>query len=103
MILGAHVSTAGGLHNAIKNGDKLHCDTIQIFLRNPNRWVAKPPTPEVIEKFREAWATSPIGEVIVHDIHLSNLASPKTEVLENHVSSFKSKWNLRIHSVSATS
>ena len=94
MILGAHVSTAGGLHNAIKNGDKLHCDTIQIFLRNPNRWVAKPPTPTVIEKFREAWAASPIGDVIVHDIHLSNLASPKTEVLEKSRQQFQEQMEL---------
>ena len=94
MILGAHVSTAGGLHNAIKNGDKLHCDTIQIFLRNPNRWVAKPPTSVVIEKFREAWAASPIEEVIVHDIHLSNLASPKTEVLEKSRQQFQEQMEL---------
>ena len=89
MILGAHVSTSGGLHNAITNGDKLDCDTIQIFLRNPNRWVAKPPTPIVIEKFRDAWSASPIGEVIVHDIHLSNLASPKTEVREKSRQQFQ--------------
>ena len=94
MILGAHVSTSGGLHNAIKNGDKLSCDTIQIFLRNPNRWVVKPPTPAVVEKFRDAWATSPIGEVIVHDIHLSNLASPKIEVLEKSRQQFHEQMEL---------
>ncbi len=94
MILGAHVSTAGGLHNAIKNGDKLHCDTIQIFLRNPNRWVAKPPLPAVIDKFRDAWTTSPIRDVIVHDIHLSNLASPKTEVLEKSRQQFQEQMEL---------
>lgn len=94
MILGAHVSTAGGLHNSIKNGDKLHCDTIQIFLRNPNRWAAKPQSPEIIEKFRGAWAESPIGEVIVHDIHLSNLASPKPEVLEKSRHQFQEQMEL---------
>ena len=94
MILGAHVSTAGGLHNAIKNGDKLHCDTIQIFLRNPNRWVAKPPISAVMDKFRDAWATSPIRDVIVHDIHLSNLASPKREVLEKSRQQFQEQMEL---------
>ena len=83
MILGAHVSTAGGLHNAIKNGTDLACDTIQIFLRNPNQWrPRKPPTSEIVEKFITAWSEVELGEVIVHDIHLSNLASPKPEVLE---------------------
>ena len=94
MILGAHVSTSGGLHNAIKNGEELHCDTIQIFLRNPNRWQAKPPAPAVIETFRNAWAESPIGDVIVHDIHLSNLASPKAEVLEKSRQQFQEQMEL---------
>ena len=94
MILGAHVSTSGGLHNAIKNGEELHCDTIQIFLRNPNRWQAKLPTTAIIEKFRDAWRESPIGEVIVHDIHLSNLASPKTEVLEKSRQQFQEQMEL---------
>ena len=52
MILGAHVSTSGGIHNAIKNGTDLYCDAIQIFLRNPNQWQGKPPTAAIIEKFR---------------------------------------------------
>ena len=43
MMLGAHVSAAGGLHNSIRNGEKLECEAIQIFLRNPNRWVGKEP------------------------------------------------------------
>lgn len=94
MILGAHVSTSGGLHNAIKNGDELHCDTIQIFLRNPNRWQAKPPTPTVMEKFCDAWAASPIGDVIVHDIHLSNLASPKADVLQKSRQQFQEQMEL---------
>ena len=90
MILGAHVSTAGGIHNAIKNGTDLACDTIQIFLRNPNQWKPrKPPTSEIVEKFIKAWSEVELGEVIVHDIHLSNLASPKPEVLEKSRQAFR--------------
>ena len=90
MILGAHVSTAGGLHNAIKNGTDLACDTIQIFLRNPNQWKPrKPPTSEIVEKFIKAWSEVELGEVLVHDIHLSNLASPKPEVLEKSRQAFR--------------
>ena len=94
MVLGAHVSTAGGLHNSIKNGDNLHCDTIQIFLRNPNRWAAKPLSAEITEKFSAAWAASPIDAVIVHDIHLSNLASPKPDVLEKSRQAFREQMEL---------
>ncbi len=94
MVLGAHVSTAGGIHNAIKNGDKLQGDAIQIFLANPNRWESKPPTTDVLEKFCEAWTESPIRSIIVHDIHLSNLASPKQDVLEKSRVVFKNQMEL---------
>ena len=94
MILGAHVSTAGGLHNAIKNGTDLQCDTIQIFLRNPNQWQGKPPTDAINEKFRSAWAETDLADVIVHDIHLSNLASPKTDVLEKSIQAFREQMEL---------
>ena len=94
MILGAHVSTAGGIHNSIKNGNNLKCDAIQIFLANPNRWESKPPTEEVIEKFSEAWKDSPIQDVIVHDIHLSNLTSPKKDVLEKSRVQFQQMMEL---------
>ena len=94
MVLGAHVSTSGGIHNAIKNGDKLQCDAIQIFLANPNRWESKPPTTEVVEKFCAAREVSPIRNVIVHDIHLSNLASPKQDVLEKSREQFKKQMEL---------
>lgn len=94
MILGAHVSTAGGIHNSIKNGDDLQCDAIQIFLANPNRWESKPPTTEVIDEFRKTWSDSPIRDVIVHDIHLSNLASPKEDVLKKSQEQFRNMMQL---------
>ncbi len=94
MILGAHVSTAGGIHNAIKNGSDLDCEAIQIFLRNPNQWKGKSPTPEIIEKFRTAWAAAALSDIIVHDIHLSNLASPKPDVLEKSSQAFREQMEL---------
>ena len=94
MILGAHVSAAGGLHNAIHNGEELACEAIQIFLKNPNRWVGKEPTEADIDQFRESWRVSSIREVLVHDIHLTNLASPKTDVLANSRKQFRSQMQL---------
>ena len=83
MILGAHVSTAGGLPKAISNGDDLGCDAIQIFLKNPNQWAGKQPSDSDISQFIERRRESAIQEVLIHDIHLTNLASPKKDVLEN--------------------
>jgi deoxyribonuclease-4 len=94
MILGAHVSTAGGLHNAIDNGEELGCDAIQIFLKNPNRWVGKELTDTGIDTFKQAWESSSIQCVIIHDIHLSNLASPKPDVLAKSREQFYSHLHL---------
>ena len=94
MVLGAHVSTSGGLHNAIKNGTDLECDTIQIFLRNPNQWQGKSLTAEITEKFTTAWSEAALGEIIVHDIHLSNLASPKLDVLKKSRQAFREQMEL---------
>ena len=97
MILGAHVSAAGGLHNSIRNGEKLECEAIQIFLKNPNRWVGKEPAESDIAQFREAWSASDIVcEGLVHDIHLTNLASPKPDVLGNLATCFFPRWSSRM-------
>lgn len=95
MVLGAHVSAAGGLHNSIRNGEKLECEAIQIFLKSPNRWVSKKHSDSDIERFREAWAASDIvREMLVHDIHLTNLASPKQDVLRNSREQFREQMEL---------
>lgn len=94
MMLGAHVSTAGGIHNAISNGTDLGCDSIQIFLKNPNQWAGKSPSESDIDQFIERWRESPIQEILIHDIHLTNLASPKKEVLENSREQFNVQMQL---------
>ena len=94
MTLGAHVSAAGGLHNSIHNGEKLACEAVQIFLKNPNRWVGKEPTEAEIDRFRADWRASSIQEILVHDIHLTNLASPKRDVLANSHKQFLAQMQL---------
>ena len=38
MLIGAHVSTAGGLDKAVERGAELECDAIQIFHQSPRMW-----------------------------------------------------------------
>lgn len=80
-IIGAHVSIAGGLHNAISIGEKLECQAIQIFLQSPNRWISRERTESEIDQFKTAWQSSGIDFVVGHDSYLTNLASPKSDVL----------------------
>ena len=94
MLLGAHVSTAGGLYKSIENGEKLECEAIQIFVKNPNRWVGKEPTEDDTNRFKASWQASAIQSVLIHDIHLTNLTSPKPDVLESSRAQVRSQLQL---------
>lgn len=80
--LGAHVSVAGGIANAIPRGEDLGCTAIQIFVKNANRWRAKAVDPDDAAAFHAAREDSAIGPVVAHASYLINLAATKEETLE---------------------
>lgn len=75
LLLGAHVSIAGGVSRAIARGSDLGCETIQVFVKNASQWVGKPLTDDEIERFRQEHAASSIGPVVAHSTYLINLAA----------------------------
>ncbi|MBD3308899.1 deoxyribonuclease IV [candidate division KSB3 bacterium] len=81
MLLGSHVSIAGGLHKAFGVAQEIGCTAIQIFTKNANRWQAKPLQPKQIERFLIEWKASGIASVVVHDSYLINLGTPKDDLL----------------------
>jgi deoxyribonuclease-4 len=76
LLLGAHQSIAGGVENSLARGREAGCDTIQIFVKTPNRWVSKPLAEKNIAAFRKAVAESGIWPVFAHSLYLINLATP---------------------------
>ncbi|MGC8873286.1 MAG: deoxyribonuclease IV [Chloroflexia bacterium] len=87
--LGAHMSIAGGVEQALIRGKTIGCEAVQIFTKQPNRWAAKPLTAHEIEAFARAWQESGIGPVWAHDAYLINLASPEEGLWEQSVQSFQ--------------
>ncbi len=77
--LGAHMSISGGLEKALLRGEKRGCQIIQIFTRNPNRWVSTQLSPKEVDAFHEARALTSVVPVASHDSYLINLASPYHE------------------------
>lgn len=73
---GAHLSVAGGLHNAFDAAVSLGCDCLQIFVKNQRQWSAPPLREDAIEAFRTAQRRTGIGPVVAHASYLLNLASP---------------------------
>ncbi len=86
MILGAHMSIAGGVDKAIERGASIDCDAIQIFVKNNNQWFAKEQTKEEIERFKKLQKETNIF-VFAHTGYLINLASPKEDVYEKSMES----------------
>ena len=76
VLLGAHQSIAGGVEKSLERGQQAGCDTIQIFVKSPNRWQSKPLAGENIAAFRQAVADTGIDPVFAHAQYLVNLATP---------------------------
>lgn len=77
--LGCHVSAAGGLENAIKNGQRLGVNTIQLHPFPPQRWVSRDFPDEVVDSFNQARRNSSVKKVFFHGIYLINLATPNKQ------------------------
>jgi deoxyribonuclease IV len=75
MLIGAHVSPAGGLPKAIERGEALGARAIQIFNQSPRQWRPTAYREEDIAAFREAIAESSIEVVLIHAVYLLNCAS----------------------------
>ena len=79
MRLGAHVSVAGGLQNAIPWALEIEADTFQMFSKNQRQWIAKPLTSEDIEAFKTPLSQTNLGPLMIHDSYLINMGSPDEE------------------------
>jgi deoxyribonuclease IV len=87
VLIGAHVSTAGGLANAVERGTDLGCEAIQIFHQSPRAWRPTAYGPTDFEAFNEAFAASPLKSVVIHAVYLINTATPDPEIREKSLNS----------------
>jgi deoxyribonuclease-4 len=82
VLIGAHVSNAGGLPNAIARGLERECDAIQIFNQSPRMWRPTAYTDEDFAAFREAREGTRVESVLIHAVYLINCASDDGELRE---------------------
>ena len=78
-LLGAHMSVAGGLDQALYRGKTAGCHVIQIFSKNSNQWKAKPLVEEEIANFKKAKKETDVFPALVHSSYLINICSAKEE------------------------
>jgi deoxyribonuclease-4 len=87
MLIGAHVSTSGGLAKAIERGAELGCESIQIFNQSPRMWRPTKYGEEDFAVFREAMDASPVEAVAIHAVYLINCASKDKELRKKSLAS----------------
>jgi len=87
MLIGAHVSPAGGLPRAVERGREKGCRSIQIFNQSPRMWRPTAYGPDDFQAFREAISGTPVKAVLIHAVYLVNCASDDPEIAEKSLAS----------------
>jgi deoxyribonuclease-4 len=87
MLIGAHVSPAGGLAKAVERGVERDCRAIQIFNQSPRMWKPSTYREEDVLAFREAMDASQIDAVVIHAVYLLNCASEDGDIRKKSLAS----------------
>jgi deoxyribonuclease-4 len=77
MLLGCHLSIAGGLEGVFLQAEELGINALQIFSHNARSWKMSELRPGEAERFRQRWQASRVEYIVIHTIYLINLASPE--------------------------
>ena len=101
LLLGAHVSTAGGITSAPPRSQAIGGTAMQIFTKQANRWAERVCESVECEAFAAGIAAAAVQATISHDSYLINLASPddtlRARSLESFVAELRRCEALGIH------
>jgi deoxyribonuclease IV len=89
VLLGAHVSSAGGIHTAIDRIEEMGGEAVQVFTQSPRTWRPTKHDPASFERFKERRAEAGIGAVACHALYLINLASPRDDFYSKSVAALE--------------
>ena len=87
MLIGAHVSPAGGPAKAVERGLERKCRSIQIFNQSPRQWKPTVYDDEKVAAFKEAFKGSDIDALMIHAVYLLNCASEDREIRKKSLTS----------------
>jgi deoxyribonuclease-4 len=89
MLIGAHVSPAGGPANAVKRGEERACRSIQIFNQSPRAWKARVYSDEEVAAFHAAMDGSVVEALVIHAVYLLNCGSEDPELRKKSLEALK--------------
>jgi len=82
VLIGAHLSIAGGIHKALLRGAEVGCATVQVFVRSNMAWYPGKLPDREVQRFRRTQEETGIRPVVAHSCYLINLASTNARTLE---------------------
>src|SRR3954465_11902661 len=88
LLLGAHVSAAGGVPEAPPRAQGIGATAAQLFTKMANRWAERECLDEECTSFRERLAATDVVATMAHDSYLINLASPDPVLRARSIESF---------------
>jgi len=88
LLLGAHVSVAGGSQEGPRRAKAIGASAMQIFTKMANRWAERACADEECVGFRKALRGTRVRATIAHDSYLINLASPDAKLRRQSIESF---------------
>jgi deoxyribonuclease-4 len=94
VLLGAHVSTSGGIHTAIDRIEALGGDAVQLFTQSPRTWRPTNHDPASFDTFKRRRAEAGVGAAVCHALYLANLASPNDDVYEKSVAAMRNTMDV---------
>ncbi len=91
LILGAHISIAGGTAMAPPRAKVIGATAMQIFTKMASRWAERACEDDECRAFRAALADTDVTVISAHDSYLINLASPDPVLRARSLESFTSE------------
>lgn len=88
LLLGAHISAAGGVPAAPGRAKAIGATAMQIFTKMANQWRERECEAEECAAFRAGIAETEVRAICAHDSYLINLASPKDDLRAKSLASF---------------
>ena len=89
ILVGAHTSAAGGVHNALYHGRDIGASVIQLFTSNQRQWKSRSLSQKEIDLWNKTLDETGITHVMSHDSYLINLGSPNEEALDKSRKAFE--------------
>src|ERR1700704_3677186 len=89
VLIGAHVSSSGGIHTAIDRAIAIGAESVQVFTQSPRAWRPTNHDPANFEQFRAKVAEAEIDGVFCHALYLCNFAAPDDEVYDKSVAALR--------------